>query len=113
MAGFENYARDTAEIEAEIARKGVALGIDWSDEVEVRLLAQEALDFKSVGAHVSVRAELDYQQLARIELFGLAGLMLKTMAESATHGLETHGGPVWKIFSRALWAEAEARGLIK
>lgn len=105
MAGFENYARDTAEIEAEIVRKGIALGIDWNDEGALRLLAREALAFKPAAAHLSASAGLDYQQLARIELFGLAGVMLKTMTESAGEGLETHGGPAWKAFARALWAE--------
>lgn len=105
MAGFEKYARDAAEIEAEIVRKGIALGIDWSDEGALRLLAREALAFKPAAAHLSASAGLDYQQLARIELFGLAGVMLKTMTESAGQGLETHGGPAWKAFARALWAE--------
>ena len=105
MAGFEKYARDAAEIEAEIVRKGIALGIDWNDEGALRLLAREALAFKPAAAHLSASAGLDYQQLARIELFGLAGVMLKTMTESAGQGLETHGGPAWKAFARALWAE--------
>lgn len=112
MTGFENYARDTAEIEAEIVRKGIALGIDWSDDVAVRLLAREALAFNPAEVHLSASAALDYQQLARIELFGLAGVMLKTMTESAGQGWETHGGPAWKAFARALWAEARSRGLL-
>lgn len=44
MAGFENYGADTGEIELEIERKGIVLGVDWSDEVQVRALAREALD---------------------------------------------------------------------
>lgn len=112
MSGFENYARDTAEIEMEIVRKGIALGIDWNDELAMRQLACEALDFSPAAAHLSASVALDYRQLARIELFGLAGVMLKTMAESAEQGLETHGGPAWKAFSHALWAEARQRGLI-
>ena len=42
-------------------------------------------------------------------LFGLANLMLRTMEESAGVGIESHGGPVWKAFGRALWAEAAVR----
>ena len=45
MAGFENYERDTREIELEIERRGVALGMDWHDEKQVRALAKEALDY--------------------------------------------------------------------
>ncbi len=112
MAGFENYARDTAEIEAEIVRKGIALGIDWSDDVALRQLAREALAFNPAEVHLLASAALDYRQLARIELFGLAGVMLKTMTESAGQGQETHGGPAWKAFARALWAEARSSGLL-
>jgi hypothetical protein len=44
MAGFENYVEETREIELEIERKGIVLGIDWTDDVQVRALAKEALD---------------------------------------------------------------------
>ena len=32
--------------------------------------------------------------------------MLRTMQESAEEGVLTHGGPAWKAFARALWAES-------
>ena len=35
--------------------------------------------------------------------------MLRTMEESAGVGLKSHGGPVWKVFGRALWSEAQQR----
>ncbi|MCK6375454.1 MAG: hypothetical protein L6Q69_15280 [Zoogloea sp.] len=112
MAGFENYAQDTRDIELEIERKGVALGIDWTNEDEVRALAREALDF--AGAAEKDKAldanHPDYARLARLELFGLAGLMLRTMQESASSaGFESHGGDAWKAFARALWAEKKLR----
>jgi hypothetical protein len=47
--------------------------------------------------------------MARVDLFGLAALMLKTMAESADQGIESHGGSAWKAFAKALWAEAALR----
>ena len=43
MTGFENYAASTKEIELQIERKGVVLGIDWNNEAQVRKLAREAL----------------------------------------------------------------------
>ena len=103
MTGFEDYARNTRDIERAIEQKGVVLGIDWNDEQQVRALARAALaqtpaDTARVEAH-------DHKRMARIELFGLAALMLQTMQESASVGIETHGGPVWKTFARALWAE--------
>lgn len=44
MAGLENYQQETEGIGAEIERKGLALGIDWSNEVQVLGLAREAID---------------------------------------------------------------------
>ena len=44
MAGFENYQQEIRKIEDEIEHMGVALGIDWSDEAQVRALAREAMD---------------------------------------------------------------------
>ena len=42
-------------------------------------------------------------------VFGLAGIMLKTMEESAEIGVESHGGTAWKSFARALWAKLKTR----
>lgn len=109
MAGFENYSRDAAEIEAEIVRKGIALNIDWADEVEVRNLAREAVNHLADDVKIAASAPVDYAMLAKVELFGLAGIMLKTMEESAGEGFESHGGPAWKAFAKALWAEAKLR----
>lgn len=107
MSGFENYAKDTTEIEREIERKGIILGINWADAAQVRLLAREALEHLQEEVKISASNPLDFNQLAKVDLFGLAGLMLKTMTESANYGIESHGGDAWKAFAKALWAEAE------
>jgi hypothetical protein len=106
MSGFENYSREAAQIEHEIETKGVILGIDWNDAVQVRELARQALDCK-LGA--GNREPEDPDDRARIELFGLAQLMLAVMKESANEDIDTHGGPAWKAFARALWAEHDLR----
>jgi len=108
MSGFENYPAEVKALEQEIERMGIALGIDWSDEVQVRILAREAISAEHDGT-MTAASHGDRPALARAELFGLAALMLKTMEESAHEGFLTHGGPVWKIFGRALWAEYETR----
>ena len=36
MSGLENYSREAAQIEHEIETKGVILGIDWDNRVQVR-----------------------------------------------------------------------------
>ena len=106
MSGFENYSREAQQLEHEIERKGVVLGIDWDDAAQVRELAREALDCK-LGADNCEPDDPDDR--ARLELFGLAQLMLTVMKESAQDDIHTHGGPAWKALARALWAEHELR----
>lgn len=107
MAHFENYRREADAIELEIARKGIVLGIDWADEVQVRQLARDALTRGRQETMMAAGNPDDSELQARAELFGLAALMLKTMQQSAEEGFETHGGAVWKTFGRALWREAQ------
>ena len=100
MSGFENFARQAEQIELEIERTGIALGIDWNDAAEVDALAREALAFKASAIEQS---HADARHHTRHELFGLAQLMLQVMVESAREKIHTHGGPIWKIFGGALW----------
>ena len=67
MSGFENYSREAALIEHEIETKGVILGIDWNNEVQVRELARQALDCKLGALDCEPDEPLDR---ARLELFG-------------------------------------------
>ena len=112
MAGYENFLEDSAQIEKEILRRGVVLNIDRSDEVQLHALASEALDHLNEAARIPVREPVDYEQLAKTDLFGLAGVMLTMMAASARRGVQSHGGPAWKAFAKALWSEAQRRGLV-
>lgn len=105
MPIFEHYAEEARRIESEIARHGIALGIDWENEVEVRALAREALTYHPDAASKVSPGDTALWR-AKIELFGLAQLMLKVMAESAGENIETHGGPVWKALGKALWIES-------
>lgn len=100
MSGFENFSRQAAQLELEIERKGIALGIDWNDAAAVDALARDALAYRA-GHHAHPHD--DIRQYARAELFGLAHLMLQVMKESALENIETHGGPVWKALGGALW----------
>lgn len=109
MSGYENYGASTREIEHEIERKGIVLGIDWSDEVQVRGLAREALGNLQDTLKTAAANPDDLRLRAKIDLFGLAGIMLKTMEESADNGIQSHGGDAWKAFAKALWAEAAMR----
>jgi hypothetical protein len=106
MSGFENYSREARQIEHEIETKGVILGIDWTDDMQVRELARQAFDCKLGADNCEPDDPADR---ARLELFGLAQLMLTVMKESADQNTHTHGGAAWKAFARALWAEHELR----
>ena len=104
MSGFENYAEEARQLEVEIQRKGIVLGIDWDDPVQVAMLARQAIAFKPLVEGLPT----DPQFRVRVELFGLAQLMLQVMRESAQDQVHTHGGPIWKTFGRALWNEWQA-----
>lgn len=111
MSLFENYGEEAVQIEREMVRKGYALDIDWTDEAQLRALAREALthgheliDSASRSATSSART--------KAEFFGLVQLMLTVMQQSADEDIHTHGGPTWKAFGKALWAEAEGLGLV-
>lgn len=106
MAGFEPYSEETALLEKEIERLGMALDVDWSDEVQVRVLAREALSRGAGEVMESASHSGDYRLRAKTELFGLAALMLRVMEKSAGDGMLSHGGPAWKSFGRALWEES-------
>ncbi|HEX8963795.1 MAG TPA: hypothetical protein VF801_12400 [Rhodocyclaceae bacterium] len=106
MPAFENYIREAEEIEREIARRGLVLGIDWNDDAQVHLLAREALAYRDEERVKFEGRGRDARTLAKIEIFGLAQLMLNVMRQSADEGMFTHGGPVWKALGRALWQEA-------
>lgn len=106
MGSFENYPEETRQLELEIERKGIALGIDWNDAAVVDALACEALDF-APGSHPDLAH--DRARLIRFELIGLAGLMLRVMTESANDHILTHGGVAWKALGRALWKAWQSR----
>lgn len=107
MSGFEDYAAEAQALEMEIQRMGIALGVDWSDQVQVRALAHEAV---TKGREEVAEAARSGERLAltKAELFGLAELMLKTMEESANEGFLTQGGPIWKAFGQALLEESRS-----
>lgn len=110
MPSFEDYSREALDIEREIVRKGLVLGIDWADSVAVRQLAREALKCRNLPDDPGCRPT-DPQARAKLDLFGLAQLMMTVMRQSADEGQHTHGGPAWKALARALWQEnPERRG---
>lgn len=108
MSGFEHYDRDAQDLEHEMAKLGVALGLDWDNTRAVRSLAREALDGGSAHIEELVRST-NPEQRAKGQLFALGVMMLRTMEGSAELGIHTHGGACWKAFGRALIEEANLK----
>ncbi|GBG14030.1 MmeI protein [Novimethylophilus kurashikiensis] len=103
VAGFcEQQSKD---IEHEIERMGIVLGINWDDESQVQSLAKEALEHAQKAISDYEHAHRDYQKQAKATLFALAAMMMDMMAASADKGIHTHGGNAWKAFSKALMKE--------
>lgn len=107
MSGFEHFARDACELEREILKRGIVMGLDWSDRATVRKLARETLHGGADHTRALLR-DPSPRLRARGELFALGVLMLRVMEESADTGVHTHGGPAWKSFGSALIEEAHA-----
>jgi len=106
MSGFGHYARTADEIEHEIFKRGLALGLDWDDQARLRDLARQALSCKP-GCVVGLLRSPVRQDKLTGELFALSELMLVTMRQSAQIDVHTSDGRVWKAFGRALYQEAE------
>jgi hypothetical protein len=104
MAEFERHDQHAVQICREIERGLIGLGVDWHDEAQLRMLAREAL---VVGGNEALLSHIEdpIVRMTRLELYGLIGLMLRTMQESAELGTEAHGPESWKALARALWAE--------
>ena len=103
----QDFNANVRAIERIICRAGIALGIDWSNDVVVRALAHEALTQGAATARAASNAPGDITKRVKAELFGMAALMLRTMTVSALCGQELSAGPQWKAFGRALWEENE------
>ena len=107
MSGFGHYARTADELEREIVKRGIAIGIDWQDQARMRALAHRASSCTSDCMMKLLRSPLRHEKLTG-ELFALSELMLLNMRQSAEVGVHTHGGPAWKAFGRALYEEYDA-----
>lgn len=107
MSGFGHYARTACELEREIYKRGIALGLDWEDHTSMRALAREALTGEAGNTMRLLRSPQRQEKLVG-ELFALAVLMMNTMRQSAEIGIHTSGGKAWKAFGRALYQESES-----
>jgi len=104
MADVEHYVSTAANIALEIERKLATLNIDWHDDLAMRHLANEALQYDKSRRYPGLQ-HAPSGQLAHMELCGLIVLMNKTITEGALDGQAIHGSDAWKALAKALWAE--------
>lgn len=107
MPGFGDFSRTAEEIEREIFKRGLALGINWNDQQRLHALARQALSCNSARRMAMLRSPIRTEKLTG-ELFALSELMMENMRESAKLGIHTHGGTTWKAFGKALYEAYEA-----
>ncbi len=110
MSGFGHYTRTADELEREIVKRGIAIGLDWDDRAALHALARQALSC-TPDCMMGLLRSPDRRKKLTGELFALSELMFQNMRQSAETGLETHGGPAWKALGRALYEEYDAGGV--
>jgi len=103
MSQIENHWDEVGQIEIEMMRHMLALGIDWKDDAAMKQLADECKNFGPAQVKAAY-ASHDRTQTTRAELFALASVMLRTMASAATDNRDVHGGEVWKAFGKHLYS---------
>ena len=102
MSQIEDHKTETSLIEKELMRKMLALGLDWHDDATMKKLASECKVFGPEQAQAAF-ASNEGEAKTKAELFVLASLMMKTMANAANESREVHGGEVWKAFGKHLY----------
>jgi hypothetical protein len=102
MSQIENHWDEVKQIETELMRKMIALGLGWHDKEAMMKLASECKVFFPADAQAAY-ASHDRELITKAELFALASLMIHTMKGAALDEREGHGGEVWKAFSKHLY----------
>ena len=113
MFGSDIMLHDGDELELQIERTCIALGLDFHDEYQVRMFARDVL--QNIDRLRKAAREGDMQARIKVELYGLAMLMHKT--NSATFGANymnqfakvTEHQSAWAAIAQALWSELESR----
>lgn len=103
MSQIENHWAEVANIELELQRYMIALGLDWHDEVAMTQLATECKAFGPDNAQAAY-ASHDQSLITKAQFFGLVSMMIRTMENAAVDGRDVHGGEVWKAFGKHLYA---------
>lgn len=102
MSQIENHWDEISQIETELMRHMIALGLDWHDEIAMTLLANECKVFGPTNAQTAY-ASHDQRLITKADLCGLVSVMLRTMENAAREERDVHGGEVWKALGKHLY----------
>lgn len=113
MFGNDLMLHEGNELELQIERTCIALGLDCKDDYKLRLFARDVL--QNIEALKKAAREGDMQARIKVELYGLAMLIHKT--NSATFGANylnqfskvAEHQSAWAAVAQALWNELESR----
>jgi hypothetical protein len=99
MSQMENHWDEVSQIETELMRHMIALGLDWHDEAAMLQLASECKVFGPANAQAAY-ASKEQRLITKAELFGLVSVMMHTMENAAREDRDVHGGEVWKALGK-------------
>ena len=102
MSQTENHWTEVANIEIELQRYMIALGLDWHDDYAMSQFATECKNFGPSDAKAAYTSK-DQTLITKAKLFGLVSTMIQTMASAALDNRDVHGGEVWKAFAKHLY----------
>ncbi|MDO8990192.1 MAG: hypothetical protein Q7U91_11245 [Sideroxyarcus sp.] len=113
MLSNDFQLQETQELETEIERHCVGLGLDCANEIEVRQFVQEML--QNMDQLKVAGRKGDSTARAKVELFGMT--MLLHQANSKVYGAEYMKNinallkrePAWVALAKAMWNELEKR----
>jgi hypothetical protein len=102
MSQIENHWDEVSQIETELRRYMMALGLDWHDEAAMSQLASECKAFCPSDAQAAYTSH-DSKLINKAKFFGLVSTMMRTMESAARENRDVHGGEVWKAFGKHLY----------
>lgn len=113
MLSNEFLLEDTRELELEIERHCVGLGLDCSDEYQVHQFAHEML--RDIEQLKAAGNKGDRTAMAKVELFGMAIMMHEANMKAFGPEYMTKINAIekrqsaWVAIAKALWSELESR----
>ena len=102
MSQIQFQWHEVSNIESEMSRYLMALGVDWHDAASMSQLAMECRAFGPTQAQAAY-ASHDPTQINKAKLFALVAMMMRTMESAAHDDRDVHGGEVWKAFGKHLY----------